>query len=142
VTPRAAVPEGRALRGAGAWVVVAMAGVFLVIAALFVAAPALGTAVFGIPAPDGAGLAYVRAVGLRDLALALYLLGLACFSSRRAIGIVLAATVVIPAGDMLLVLTREGLSSPGHLLLHGLSGACCAAVALWLLLRPEPGRGG
>jgi hypothetical protein len=138
--PRAAAPEDRALRGAAAWVVLAMAGVFLAIAALFVAAPALGAAVFGIPAPDGAGLAYVRAVGLRDLALALYLLGLARFSSRRAVGVVLAATVVIPAGDMLLVLAREGLSSPGHLLLHGLSGACCAAVAL-LLLRPEPGRG-
>ncbi len=134
-------PDDRALRGVGAWVVLAMAGVFLLIAALFVAAPALGAAVFGIPAPDGAGLAYVRAVGLRDLALALYLLGLACFSSRRAVGIVLGATVVVPVGDVLLVLAREGVSSPGHLLLHGLSGACCAAVALWLL-RPEAGRAG
>ena len=137
MTPRAAPDDGRALRGAPAVVVLAMAGVFLAIAALFVAAPALGAAVFGIPAPDGAGLAYVRAVGLRDLALALYLIGLALFSSRRAVGVVLAATVVIPAGDLLLVLAWEGLSSPGHLLLHGLSGACCAAVALWLL-RPEP----
>ncbi len=83
----------------------------------------------------------MRAVGLRDLALALYLLGLACFSSRRAVGIVLGATVVVPVGDVLLVLAREGVSSPGHLLLHGLSGACCAAVALWLL-RPEAGRAG
>ncbi len=103
--------------------------------------PWAGAAVFGVPAPDGAGLAYVRAVGLRDLALALYLLGLACFSSRRAVGIVLGATVVVPVGDVLLVLAREGVSSPGHLLLHGLSGACCAAVALWLL-RPEAGRAG
>ena len=140
MTPRA-VPDGRALRGARALVVLAMAGVFLLIAALFVAAPALGAAVFGIPAPDGAGLAYVRAVGLRDLALALYLIGLARFSSRRAAGVVLAATVVLPVGDALLVLAREGPSSPGHLLLHGLSGACCAAVALWLL-RPELGRTG
>ena len=137
MTRRTAPDDGRALRGARALVVLAMAGVFLLIAALFVAAPVLGAAVFGIPAPDGAGLAYVRAVGLRDLALGLYLLGLALFSSRRAAGVVLAATVAIPVGDMLLVLMREGLSSPGHLLLHGLSGACCAAVALWLL-RPDP----
>ena len=141
MTPRAAAPEGRALRGVAAWAVLAMAGVFLSIAALFVAAPALGAAVFGIPAPDGAELACVRALGLRDLALRLYLLGLALFSSRRAVGVVLAATVVIPVGDMLLVLAREGLSSPGHLLLHGLSGAWCAAVALWLL-RPEPDAAG
>lgn len=118
-----------------------MAATFLAVAALFVAAPALGAAVFGIPAADGMGLAYVRALGLRDFALGLYLLGLALFSSRRAVGIVLAATVAIPAGDMLLVFAREGLSSLGHLLLHGLSGACCAAVALWLL-RPELGRTG
>ncbi len=134
-------PDDRALRGVGAWVVLAMAGVFLLIAALFVAAPALGAAVFGIPAPDGAGLAYVRAVGLRDLALALYLLGLASFSSRRAVGIVLGATVVVPVGDVVLVLAGEGVSSPGHVLLHGLCGAWCAAVALWLL-RPEAGRAG
>jgi uncharacterized protein DUF4267 len=141
VTPRAAASDGGALRGTGALVVLVMAGVFLFLAALFVAAPALGAAVFGIPAPDGPGLAYVRALGLRDLALGLYLLGLVRFCSRRAVGVVLAATVVIPVGDVLLVLAREGLSSPGHLLLHGLSGACCAAVALWLL-RPESGRAG
>jgi hypothetical protein len=134
-------PSDRALRGAAAWAVLAMAAVFLLIAALFVAVPALGAAVFGIPAPDGAGLAYVRALGLRDLALGLYLLGLVRFASRRAVGIVLGATVVIPAGDMLLVLTQDGLSSPGHLLLHGLSGACSASLALWLL-RPETGRAG
>jgi hypothetical protein len=141
VTRRAAATEGGALRGAAAWVVTAMATVFLLIAALFVAAPVLGAAVFGIPAPDGAGLAYVRAVGLRDLAFGLYLLGLARFSSRRAVAIVLGLTVVIPAGDMLLVIAREGLSSPGHLLLHGASGACAAGVALWLL-RPETSRAG
>ena len=141
MTPRAAPDDGRALRGARALVVLGMAGVFLLIAALFVAAPALGAAVFGIPAPDGAGLAYVRALGLRDLALGLYLLGLARFSSRRAVAVVLGATVVIPVGDMLLVFVWEGLSSPGHLLLHGLTGGCCAAVALWLL-RPGPGRAG
>ena len=141
MTPPAAPDDGRALSGARALVVLAMAGVFLLIAALFVAAPALGAAVFGIPAPDGAGLAYVRALGLRDLALGLYLAGLVLFSSRRAVGVVLGATVVIPVGDALLVLAREGLSSPGHLLLHGFSGVCCAAVALWLL-RPEPDRAG
>lgn len=141
MTPRTVTPDHRKLRGAAASVVLAMGGVFLLIAALFVAAPALGATVFGIPAPDGAGLAYVRALGLRDLALGLYLIGLAVFSSRRAAGIVLAATLVVPAGDMLLVLAWQGLSSPGHLLLHGFSGACAAAVAVWLL-RPEAGRAG
>jgi hypothetical protein len=129
------MPDGP-LRGAGAWVVVAMAGVFLLIALLFIASPGLGAAVFGIPTTEEGGLGYVQAVALRDLALALYLLGLLRFSTRRAIGILLAATVVIPLGDLLLILARQGLSSPGHLLLHGISGGVCAAVAFWLL-RPR-----
>ena len=141
MTPCAAATEGGALRGAAAWAVTAMATVFLLVAALFVAAPELGAAVFGIPAPDGAGLAYVRAVGLRDFAFGLYLLGLARCTSRRAVGIVLGLTVVIPAGYVLLVLAWEGLSSPGHLLLHGTSGVCAAGIALWLL-RPETSRAG
>jgi hypothetical protein len=92
---------------------VAMATVLLLIAALFVVAPVLGVAVFGIPAPDGAGLAYVLALNLRALALGLYLLGLARFSSSRVVGVVLSATMMIPVGDMLLVAAREGLSSRG-----------------------------
>jgi hypothetical protein len=129
------MPDGP-LDGAGAWVVVAMAGVFLLIALLFIASPGLGAAVFGIPTGEEGGLGYVRAVALRDLALGLYLLGLLRFSTRRAIGIVLAATVVIPLGDLLLILAWRSLSSPGHLLLHAVSGASCAAVSFWLL-RPR-----
>jgi hypothetical protein len=116
--------------------VLAMAGVFLVIAVLFAASPVLGSAVFGIPVTEEGGLFYVRALALRDGALGLYLLGLLRFSTRRAVGIVLAITVVIPVGDLLLVLDQEGLSSPEHLLLHGISGAGCAMVAFWLL-RPS-----
>jgi hypothetical protein len=132
---RAASPE-EALRGAGAAAVLMLAGIFLLIAAVFLFAPKLGAAVFGIPTEEAGGLDYVRALALRDLALGLYLLGLLRFSSRRAIGIVLAATLVIPAGDLLLILAWHGLSSPGYLLLHGASGACVAAVAI-RLLRPR-----
>jgi hypothetical protein len=110
-----------------------MAGVFLLTAVLFVTSPTLGASVFGIATTEEGGLAYVRAVALRDFALGLYLLGLLRFSTRRAVGIVLAATVVIPAGDLLLIFEQGGLSSPGHLLLHGISGACFAAVALRFL---------
>jgi hypothetical protein len=49
---------------------------------------------------------------------------------------VLAATVIIPAGDLLLILGREGLSSAEHLLLHGVSGLSYSIVPFWLL-RPS-----
>lgn len=121
------------LHGAAAWAVLALAGIFLLIGTVFIADPALGAAAFGIPEADGNGLAYVRALSLRDLTLGLYLLGLLCFSSRRSVGIVLGATTAIPIGDMLLVLERKGLSVPQHLLPHGLGAICVATVALWLL---------
>lgn len=121
---------GRA-RGLLAWGVASMACVFLLIGLAFIASPALGAAVFGIPAPDETAHAYVQALALRDLALGLYLLGLLRFASRRALGIVLAATVVIPLGDVLLVLAWTGWT--GSLLLHGASAGATALLALGLL---------
>jgi len=125
--------------GAGrmaAWAVAALAGVFLLIGVVFIADPATGAAIFGIPAPGGEGRSYVQALALRDLALGLYLLGLLRLGSRRALGIVLAATVVIPLGDLWLVGTQEGPFTPWHLLLHGASAAATAGLACWLLWWP------
>jgi Domain of unknown function (DUF4267) len=119
--------SGGLRRTPAAWVVLGMAGVFLLLGLAFIADAELGAAIFGIPAAEATGRSYVRALGLRDLALGLYLIGLTWFASRRAVGIVLGATLVIPAGDLLLILTQAGLSSPSHLLLHGLSA---------LILRP------
>ena len=98
---------------------------------LFLVAPRLGATLFGIPAPDGPGILYVRAIGLRDIALAAYLAGLARFGSRRGLGLVLALTMVIPIGDLALVAAHRGFS--GSLLLHGASLLYFGAAALWFL---------
>jgi hypothetical protein len=95
-------------------------------------APRWGAALFGIPAPEGLGLAYVRAIGFRDVALALYIMALAAFSTRRALCIVLGVTVLIPVCDLALLAALTGLSSPAHLALHAGSGVCFAGLALWL----------
>jgi Domain of unknown function (DUF4267) len=121
-----------ALRQARTWVVLGLSMAFLLIGALFILAPRWGAALFGIPAPEDRGLAYVRAIGFRDLALALYIVGLTLFSSRRALSTVLALTVLIPVGDIGLVATVMGLSSPGHLALHGVSAICFALLAVWV----------
>ncbi len=60
------------------WVVLAMALVFLTLGGLFLAAPALGALIYGVPEPEGAGRTYLRAIGARDAALAIHLAGLAC----------------------------------------------------------------
>ena len=57
--------------------------------ALFVAAPGPAAALFGIQAPENAGRAYIPAIGFRDLALGLYLIGLLIWSGRPALRVVL-----------------------------------------------------
>jgi hypothetical protein len=128
--------SGLRSRSPTTWIVLAPAIGLAGLGLLFIALPRAGAALFGIPAPEEPGLAYLRAIGLRDLAFGLFVLALALFSTARAVGIVLALTVLIPAGDILLVLAERGLSSPGHLLLHGASGLYMALAAVWML-RPS-----
>ena len=102
----------------------------------FVIAPDLGASVFGLPAPEGSGAACRAVVGLRDLAFGGYVFALlALFSTRRAVGLVLGVTALIPAGDVLVLLAVRGFSSPGHLRLHLASGGVMAAAAAWMLRR-------
>ena len=118
----------------------AFAVVFLGIAGLFLVAPSTGAALFGIPASSAEAQAYVRAIGLRDLALGLYILALLFLVSRRAAGILISITTVIPVGDMVLVLNPPGSSFWGHVLLHGGSAAVCALLGAGLLWPSRPNR--
>lgn len=107
-----------------------LSAVFLLLGLLFVARPDLGAGIYGVQAHDPATIVYVRAVGFRDLALAAYLFGLAAAGQIRALTIVLAATIVIPVGDIALLL-RSGTGHAVHYMLHGASLFCFAAMALW-----------
>ncbi len=124
---------GLPLHAPSTWLVLALSGVFVLLGFLFIVAPRTGAALFGIPAPEGSGLSYVSAIGLRDLAFGAYLAALSRLSTRRAVGTVLGLTVLIPAGDVILVFLERGFESPEHLLLHAGSGLVMAAGALWLL---------
>ena len=116
-----------------AWLVLALSGLFVTLGIVFIAAPSLGAALFGIPAVDATTLAYVDAIGFRDLAFGLYLFALARMSTRRVVGTVLGLTALIPAGDVIIVAVMQGLFAPGHLLLHAASGAVMAGSSFWLL---------
>jgi hypothetical protein len=125
-------PEPLRLRSPGIWIVLAPAIGLIALGLVLIVSPRLGAAIFGIPA-EGTGLRYVAALGVRDLTFGLYVAALALFVSPRAVGIVLALTVLIPIGDIAILLAERGLSAPGHLLLHGLSGLYMAGAALWTL---------
>jgi Domain of unknown function (DUF4267) len=68
-------------RDLSTWIVIAPAIGLLLLGVVFILSPRLGAAIFGIPAPDGAGQFYLLAIGLRDLAFGLYVAALALFST-------------------------------------------------------------
>lgn len=113
------------------WGVMVLSTVFLCLGGLFIASPASGAAIFGIPVPNGVSAGYLRAIGFRDVALALYLGGLACFSTQRAVCLVLGASVFIPVCDVILVWS-SGTAAPWQIALHVVSGASLALVAVWV----------
>ena len=125
--------SGLPLHAPSTWLVLALSGVFVLLGLLFVFAPRTGAALFGIAAREAPGLSYVSAIGLRDLAFGAYLAALSRLSTRRAVGTVLGLTVLIPAGDVVLVFLERGFESPKHLLLHAGSGLVMAISSLWLL---------
>jgi hypothetical protein len=112
------------------WTVFAFSGLFLLLGAGFLLAPGPGAAFYGLETSSPSALFYVRAIGVRDAALALYLFGLAWAGLRRALMIVTLGTLIIPLGDILL-LASSGSGKPGHYLLHAASLFCFAALAWW-----------
>lgn len=130
--------EGLPVRGLADWLALLPAIGLLGLGLLFVAAPRLGAVLFGLPPPEEsqATLAWLRALGLRDLAFGTYVLVLALCAGRRAAGLVLGVTVLIPLGDIVLVAAASG---PGawQLLLHAASGAYMAGAAFFLLRRSK-----
>ncbi len=132
------VERGLARAEPSTWLVLALSCLFVLLGLLFLLAPRLGAALFGLPAPEGSALGYVPAIGLRDLAFGLYLFALARLAGPSTLGTILALTVLIPVGDVTLIALERGLGSPGHLLLHGLSALILAAAAAWLLLSGRP----
>ena len=107
-----------------------LSGVFLLLGALFLLVPTVAARVYGFDTHSPPALFYVRAIGLRDLALALYLLGLALQGLRRALRVVTLSTLIIPLGDMLL-LASSGDAEAGHYFLHAASLLCFAGLAWW-----------
>ncbi len=102
---------------------------------LFIALPVPASVLFGIKADSDTALAYVRALGIRDVALCLYLLGVSTLSAR-SLRALLGFSVVIPAGDLALVFAMSGFRSPVQLALHALSGICLALLQSILVVGP------
>jgi hypothetical protein len=125
---RAAANQDRSLPRPLKSAVFLLSALFLLLGAFCLLAPSAAARFYGLEADAPTALFYVRAIGPRDAALALYLFGLALAGLRQALAIVAAATLVIPLGDMLL-LASSGAGTSVHYLLHGASLLCFAALA-------------
>ncbi len=129
-----AMPLGRP----STWFVLALGIGFTLLGVGFLVRPDWGAALFGIPAEGASALLYAAAIGLRDVGLGLAILVLALAAGRRPLGLTLGAMTVIPLGDVAVVALARGLSSPGHLILHGAGALLLAGTAAWLIAQPSP----
>ena len=113
---------------------VGLIGVSLVaVGGLAVVAPETAAAMFGVPVGAGEPHAYVRAAGVRDVAIGAGLLALLSLRvGRRALGASLLAAAAIPLGDALIVATSGGAGSAPALVLHGAAVVAFLALGAWL----------
>ncbi len=88
---------------------------------------------YGLPISDATGVAYVRALGMRDLVLGL-LVGafLVARVPRGVLGITIALCALVGAGDFTLVATTSGANRKG-LPIHGAGTA--GLIVIWAFLR-------
>ena len=121
----------RPLSAAMTAILLLTSAVFFLLGGLFILVPIAGGVVYGLEAHTASGLFYIRAIGLRDLAVAGYIVGLTVVGQRPALAILLALTTVIPAGDLLL-LGLGGTAAVLNYVLHAISLIVFALLALWV----------
>jgi hypothetical protein len=90
-------------------------------------------AAFGIDTwPTGTAAGYLAVKGIRDIVLGLNLLALFAMGQRRATGVLLAITALVPITDMIIVLTHGGTLATA-LGIHGLTAVVVLFDAALLL---------
>jgi len=121
----------RPLPTAMAIILLLTSAVFFLLGTFFILVPVAGGRVYGLETHNASALFYVRAIGLRDLAVASYILGLTVVGHRPAPAILLAFTTVIPTGDLLL-LGLSGTATVINYVLHAISLIGFAVLAFWV----------
>jgi hypothetical protein len=96
-------------------------------------APGISSAQYGLPTTDRAALAFVRAVGARDLVLGIIVLLLLATRNRSALELVLGVSAIAAAGDALAVSGGRSDAGPEQLGVH--AGGAAALLLAWQLVR-------
>lgn len=130
MTPKITAPER--------WLIalpVAAGLALLLIGIRFLTVPHQAARFFGLGAPAGPFDLH-QVIALRDLWLALLLIGLALLREWRALSLCLALGALVCAGDAMIVMQSGGQSSskPSAIAFHLASGVYCGVLA-WLTHR-------
>ena len=106
----------------------------IVIGAQYVLTPRAATRSFGLPLPeDGPNItSWLRLKGVRDIASGLAILVVMAWLGPRAAGLVLLVFVLIPLGDLSVILAGKG-SARTALGIHGVTAAVMILAAVPLL---------
>ena len=102
------------------------------VGARFIISPETGATGYGIPIISKEDLPFGRIKGIRDIFSGLALLPLLFQRMRRATAWVFTAATIIPATDCMIVLTTNGPSDIGHILMHGLTAVYMAITCVLL----------
>jgi hypothetical protein len=97
------------------------------------AAPATSSKQYGLPSEDATTLAYVRALGVRDLVLGLLLLAFALMRQQQAAAIVAEFGAFVGLSDFLIVAVSRGKAAQRNLFIHGFG--TIGLLAAWLAIR-------
>lgn len=110
------------------WLVRALGRVLLALGAIILINPAVAAFLFAAPSLGTADSIFLRAIAARDLTIGIALLAAPAIS-LPATTLLLFAIAVIPAFDLLLVISHNGLTAT--FLPHAVSLAVILILALW-----------
>lgn len=108
---------------------------FVAIGAGAIAAPGFSSGQYGLATADATTLAYIRALGARDLVLGAIILALASGERREALPTVLAASALVGAADGTIVFLQRGTAAKQNLAIH--AAGFVALIAAAALVRAE-----
>ena len=101
-----------------------------------IVSPQFASGMFGIAAFDRPAWAYLRAAGLRDIAIGILLFSfIALRSGPRVLGLALLILSLIPVGDAINVWMNAGTRNVAALALHIVSAIAFFVAGFWLRIR-------
>jgi len=108
---------------------------FLGIGGGAIAAPRVLAANYGLPVDDPASVAYVRALGVRDLVLGALVATFLLSSNRAALRATIGLSAFVGVADATVVFRVRGWSARNNLAIHALGAV--ALCGTWMLLGCE-----